>query len=43
MDFCLPPCLEVERRHYLLNEDELAYRTLAESLLVSNSTSYQVS
>jgi hypothetical protein len=43
MDFCLPPFLEVERCHYLLNEDELADKSLAESLLVSNSTSYKVS
>jgi hypothetical protein len=43
MDFCMPPFLEVEQRHYLLIEDELADKTLAESLLVSNNTSYQVS
>jgi hypothetical protein len=43
MDFCLPPFLEVEQCHYLLIEDELADKTLAESLLVYNSTPYQVS
>jgi hypothetical protein len=42
MDFCLPPFLEVARCHYLLKKDELADKTLAEALLVSNSTSYQV-
>jgi hypothetical protein len=31
-DFCMPPYLEVERRHYLLNQASLADETLASSL-----------
>jgi hypothetical protein len=41
-DFCMPPFLEVERRHYLLNQAGLADETLASSLLVSISEAYQV-
>jgi hypothetical protein len=41
-DFCMVHFLEVEQRHYLLNHDELADETLAESLFISISEAYLV-
>jgi hypothetical protein len=41
-DFCMLHFLEVERRHYLLNHNELADETLAGSLFISISEAYQV-
>jgi hypothetical protein len=41
-DFCMPPILEVERRHYLLKQAGLADETFGSSLLVSISEAYHV-
>jgi hypothetical protein len=41
-DFCMLHFLEVERRDYLLNHDELEDETFAGSLFISISEAYQV-